>query len=162
MDGIKALYTLLERNEMDERLLQPEEIEYVKKSLAILGYKLNKWHDARTLVVTANDTANEIEGAITEYEVASLDILASVASRKKGIPAEELINCTITADLLKKRWLIVEDGRIRLSKRTKIEKADILSEKTDTEICSFCDILNEEGNVPHEECLQFITNKRTE
>ncbi|KAH9386580.1 uncharacterized protein NEMAJ01_1476 [Nematocida major] len=150
---IQTLYTLLERNEIDKTLLQPEEIECIKKAVALLGYKLTPWYDAKTLVISC---AQETESAITEYEVAALDILSNVASNCGGVCAASLQSCTITADLIRKGWLLVEGGRVNLTKRAKVEKAQILSEATGTKQCSFCQILNSEGNVPHEECLKYI------
>lgn len=148
----KALYMLLERSELDKRTLQAEEVNQLKKALDMLGYKLNQWYDAKTLVVTGEET----DSPITEYEVAALDILVSIASTKKGIHTKKLTNCAITVDLVKKGWLVVDDNRILLSKRTRIEKADVLSERAGIDKCKFCSILNGEGNIPHEECLPYI------
>lgn len=149
---IKALHTLLERTEIDKRLLHAEDIEKIKKATEFLGYKISQWYDANTLVIYAEET----DSPITEYEVAALDVLLSVANTVTGLDSSELSTCTITADLIRNKWLIIENGRIRLSKRTRVEKILILSEKSNVEICAFCNILNEEGNVPHAECLKYI------
>lgn len=151
---VKALYSILEKNELDKKTLQAEEIGQLKKALGMLGYNLCQWYDAKTLVVTAD----EEDAPITAYEVAALDILVNIANTEGGVPKSEFAKCTITEDLIREGWIVVDKEMLRLSKRTRIEKADILSEKAEIAKCTFCSILNSEGNVPHEECMPYIEN----
>ncbi|KAI5148485.1 uncharacterized protein NESG_01300 [Nematocida ausubeli] len=147
--NIKALHTLLERNEIDKTSLTAEDIKYLKDTLNILGYNLNNWYDRKTLVLTAQVT----EGPIKDYELIVLDILVGLFEKEQGTHQEDMKNCTVARNLVKSNWLVIDtNGYIQPSKRILFENTEILSEKTGIDICSICGILNMKGNIPHKEC----------
>ncbi|KAI5156214.1 hypothetical protein NEPAR05_0391 [Nematocida parisii] len=148
--NIKALHRILENNEIDKSNLTEEDIEYLKNSLNILGYKLNNWHDRKTLVITAMQTE---EVLLKDYEIIAMDIILEIINNAKDIPVSRFINCAVAKELIENNWLVIDNNRnIQLSKRLIIENTNILSEKANISICSLCGIINNKGNIPHIEC----------
>ncbi|OAG32070.1 hypothetical protein NEIG_01308 [Nematocida sp. ERTm5] len=148
--NIKALHRILENNEIDKSNLTDEDIEYLKNSLNILGYKLNNWYDRKTLVITAMQAE---EALLKDYEIIAMDIILEIINSVKDIPVSKFINCAVAKELIENNWLVIDNNRnIQLSKRLIIENTNILSEKANISICSLCGIINNKGNIPHNEC----------
>ncbi|OAG29312.1 hypothetical protein NEDG_01385 [Nematocida displodere] len=150
---MRHLYQLQERGDISKEGLSPGDIEELRKALVLLGLRLNQWYTGQTLVATSP----AIQGTVNDYGIAALDILGTIAASPKGVASTELRMCPITQDLVRDRWIEVRDQRLRLTKRTMIEKAELLSKTCQIDICSFCNILNEEGNLPHERCYDLAT-----
>ncbi|KAI5181278.1 hypothetical protein NEOKW01_1497 [Nematocida sp. AWRm80] len=150
----KLVYKALERGEIDrtEDNLTDEQIEYVSAAVSLFGYVLSPHYNKTTFVVHTK----EIEAELSGYELSALDILCSIAKSTGGLPYSQLEHCPVANSLLLNGWIQLVGPLVKLSKRTQIEKAQVLSEYTGIEICSFCHILNEEGNIPHTECTPFI------
>lgn len=155
---IRALYRLMEVHEVDSVAagLSAADVEELSRQAGLLGYQLSKWFDGKTLVLSAREESGAGAGAFGEYELAALDLLVSVGREPGGLPQSGLGRCTIAQELIGSGWLIEQQGRVQLSKRTMVEKGGVLGEKCGLEVCGFCGIVNHEGNVPHQPCSRFI------
>lgn len=162
MDGktVRALYRILESPEVeeDELQLETEELDQLRSALELLGFRLVKWHDQRTLVAVTKKSRGL---GTSETDPMQKDVFLSVASSENGIPCDALKNCTAAQSLIKGGWIQAINGRLRLSKRSMLEHSDILKEQAGLGVCSFCSIVNGEGNTPHTLCSRYALKEDT-
>lgn len=151
---IRALYALMEKTEIDKETygIDTERMEQVKRAVSLFGYTLSVWYTGRTLVISSPPK----EKPLSPHEVSALDLLSSIARTPNGIDINGLSECMIAKELLENKWIEINGSKYVLTKRAAIEKAAVLSKKSGIDICSFCSILNGEGNIPHKECSKYI------
>ncbi|KAI5185068.1 hypothetical protein NEHOM01_0573 [Nematocida homosporus] len=157
-DLVPAFYALMEESEIrkDSYNLKSDDIAQLQKYAALFGIKISQWCDGQTLIAIA---LSEPDRLSTAQETAALDILCSIAKTPNGLPSSSLSTCPIAQELLANNWIVLKNNHYLLSKRTKIEKATVLTAKTEVDTCSFCTFLNNEGNLPHPECAKFINTQ---
>ncbi|KAI5190350.1 hypothetical protein NECID01_0942 [Nematocida sp. AWRm77] len=150
---VRILYKILRTNEVNgaEEQLTQEETETLCRQASSLGYKIQKWFDRETLVLVSTEQQEHFG----EYERAALDILVSIGKEPGGLSSEHFSTCAIAKELVQNGWIEKHKGRLQLSKRTVLEKGEILSSKCQIDVCQFCNILNHEGNVQHAQCSKY-------
>ncbi|KAI5173153.1 hypothetical protein NEFER03_2122 [Nematocida sp. LUAm3] len=133
--------------------ISQEELAEITRGASLFGYKVVSWYDGDFLVLIFPD---ESPASLTPYDASMLDILVSIADTPGGVKKEEVKPCSIFMDLLREKWIVEENNVYFLSKRAKAEKKLSISSKSSLFPCDFCGILNNEGNIPHNECIKYI------